>query len=199
MQPPSDVGRGNSNEIEGATNTGDTEMNDEETSHQQKQGGYQESNSLLQKSGIPWGSNTRYRRERNDDDQKEELQELTLMSLNIRGFNGEEKQHVIGELIHREKFHVVCLNETKLTIPVYLDNYWSHQTMLQRNGGTWTAATNQVNMSLVKSLGTYLCWTRVTSGSHVVQLLNCYLEPGEEQFKVERAKRVTDIIKDIVK
>jgi len=38
MQPPSEVGRGN-NEIEGATNTGDTEMNDVETSHQQKQGG----------------------------------------------------------------------------------------------------------------------------------------------------------------
>jgi hypothetical protein len=39
MQPPSDVGRGNNNEIEGGTNTGDTEMNDVETSHQQKQGG----------------------------------------------------------------------------------------------------------------------------------------------------------------
>jgi hypothetical protein len=121
------------------------------------------------------------------------------MSLNIRGFNGEDKQQVIGDLIHREQFHVVCLNETKLTSPVYLDNYWSHQTLLQRNGGTWTAATNKVNMTLVKALGTYLCWTRVTTGRHVVQLLNCYLEPGEEQFKAERAKRVTDIIKDIVK
>jgi hypothetical protein len=131
--------------------------------------------------------------------QEEELQELTLMSLNIRGFNGEDKQQAIGELIHHEQFHVVCLNETKLTIPVYLDNYWSHQTLLQRNGGTWTAATNKVNMTLVKALGTYLCWTRVTTGKHVVQLLNCYLEPGEEQFKVDRAKRVTDIIKDIVK
>jgi hypothetical protein len=121
------------------------------------------------------------------------------MSLKIRGFNEEEKQHAIGELIHQENFHVVCLNETKLTIPVYLDNYCSHQTMLQRNGGTWTAATNKVNMSLVKLLGTYLCWTRVTTCRHVVQLLNCYLEPGEEQFQVERAMRVTDIIKDIVK
>ena len=121
------------------------------------------------------------------------------MSLNIRGFNGEDKQQAIGELIHHEQFDVVCLNETKLTTPVYLDNYWSHQTLLQRNGGTWTAATNKVNMSLVKALGTYLCWTRVTTGRHVVQLLNCYLEPGEEQFKAERAKRVTYIIKDIVK
>jgi hypothetical protein len=38
-QPPSDVGRGNNNEIEGGTNTGDTEMIEVETSHQQKQGG----------------------------------------------------------------------------------------------------------------------------------------------------------------
>jgi len=61
------------------------------------------------------------------------------------------------------------------------------------------AATNKVKMSLVKSLGTYLCWVRVTTGNQVVQLLNCYLEPGQEQFQVERAKRVTDIIKDIIR
>ena len=61
------------------------------------------------------------------------------------------------------------------------------------------AATNKVNMSLVKSLGTYLCWTRVTTGRYVTQVLNCYLEPGQEPFKAERAKRITDIIKDIVK
>jgi hypothetical protein len=39
MQPPSDVGRGNKNEIEGGTNTGDTEMNEVETSNKHKQGG----------------------------------------------------------------------------------------------------------------------------------------------------------------
>jgi hypothetical protein len=38
MQPPSDVGRGKNDEIEEGTNTGDTEMNDVETSRQQKQG-----------------------------------------------------------------------------------------------------------------------------------------------------------------
>ena len=121
-----------------------------------------------------------------------------MMSLNIRGFNSEEKQHTIGQLIHQEQFHVVCLNETKLTIPVYLDNYWSHQTMLQRNGGTWTAASNKVKLTLVKALGTYLCWVRLTTGRQEVQILNCYLEPGKEQFQEERAKRVTDIIKDII-
>jgi hypothetical protein len=121
-----------------------------------------------------------------------------MMSLNIRGFNSEEKQHTIGQLIHQEQFHVVCLNETKLTIPVYLDNYWSYQTMLQRNGGTWTAASNKVKLTLVKALGTYLCLVRLTTGRQEVQILNCYLEPGKEQFQEERAKRVTDIIKDII-
>jgi endonuclease/exonuclease/phosphatase family metal-dependent hydrolase len=56
-----------------------------------------------------------------------------------------------------------------------------------------------VNLTLVKALGTYLCWVRLTTGKHEVQILNCYLEPGNEPFKAERAKRVTDIIKDILK
>jgi hypothetical protein len=128
-----------------------------------------------------------------------ELQELTMMSLNVRGFNSEEKQQVIVNLIHQNEFHLVCLNETKLTTPVFLDNYWSHQTMLQRNGGAWTAATNKVKLTLVKALGTYLCWVRLTTGKHEVQVLNCYLEPGKEQFHVDRAKQVTDIIKDIIR
>jgi hypothetical protein len=34
----------------------------------------------------------------------EELQEVTMMSLNIRGFNGEVKQQVIGDLIHQNEF-----------------------------------------------------------------------------------------------
>ena len=42
-----------------------------------------------------------------------ELQELTMMCLNVRGFNSGEKQHAIGQLIHQSEFHVVCLNETK--------------------------------------------------------------------------------------
>ena len=121
-----------------------------------------------------------------------------MMSLNIRGLNSGEKQHTIGQLIHQEQFDIVCLNETKLTGPVYLDNYWSYQTMLQRNGGAWTAASNKVKLTLVKALGTYLCWVRLTTGRQEVQILNCYLEPGKEQFQEERVKRVTDIIKDII-
>jgi hypothetical protein len=39
----------------------------------------------------------------------------------------------------------------------------------------------------------------LTTGKQEVQVLNCYLEPGKEPFHVERAKRVTDIIKDIIR
>ena len=67
---------------------------------------------------------------RRDDSELPELQEFTMMSLNIGSFNGEEKQHVIGQLIHQEQFHVVCLNETKLTIPVGLGPLKSAQHLL---------------------------------------------------------------------
>ena len=69
--------------------------------------------------------------------------------------------------------------------------------MLQRNGGCWTAATNKVKLSLVKALGTYLCWVRLTTGNREVQILNCYLEPGEQTFQKERARRITEIVDDI--
>jgi endonuclease/exonuclease/phosphatase family metal-dependent hydrolase len=37
------------------------------------------------------------------------------------------------------------------------------------------------------------------TGKNEVQILNCYLEPGEKQFQKDRASRLTDIIKDIIK
>ena len=198
QQPENDEGRKEDSKIGSGDDRGDTEMRDVESAPEQKRGRTRESNTeQTNASNIPNRRNHREMRESRVEE--EELQELTLMSLNIRGFNGEEKQSVIGELIHHENPHVVCLNETKLTIPVYLDNYWSHQTLLQRSGGSWVAATNKVKLTLVKALGTYLCWVRLTTGRHEVQILNCYLEPGEENFKVERAKRVIDIVKDIIK
>ena len=146
----------------------------------QIRGRQQESNTVSNTTNL--ARNKQNLRAKRYDDELEELQELTMISLNIRGFNKEEKHWAISELIHKNDVHVACLNETKLTIPVYLDNYWSQQTMLQRNGGCWTAATNKVRLTLVKALGTYLCWMRLTTGRHVVQILNCYLEPGEQQF-----------------
>jgi endonuclease/exonuclease/phosphatase family metal-dependent hydrolase len=71
--------------------------------------------------------------------------------------------------------------------------------MFQRQGGCWTAASTRTRLSLVKALGTYLCWTRLTSGAKQVQILNCYLQPGEEAHLKERAKRITDIVRDILR
>jgi len=173
-------------------------------SHQQKSGSKREENQ--QQSVADRGRKQQPNNERSERQHRareltlaEKLDEITMISLNIRGFNTEAKQQVIGDLITKEKVDLVCLNETKLQMPLYFSNYWSHQTMLQRNGGCWTAATNKVRMTLVKSLGTYLCWVRVTTGECEVQVLNCYLEPGEQVYQKERVKRVTDIIKDILR
>lgn len=74
----------------------------------------------------------------------------------------------MGEIIRQNKPHIVCLSETKLMNDLYYDGYWSHQTMYQRKGGCWTAAKTNDRLNLVKALGSYLCWTRFTSGgTHV--------------------------------
>jgi exonuclease III len=71
------------------------------------------------------------------------------------------------KVIDNEKPDIICINETKLQRDLYLDNYWSYQTMFQRKGGCWTATRNRQNVrhQLVKALGSYLCWTRLTTGN----------------------------------
>ena len=51
----------------------------------------------------------------------------------------------------------------------------------------------------MKALGTYLCWTKLQLGNHYVQVLNCYLQLGEQQNLKERAMRVAEVVKDIIK
>jgi endonuclease/exonuclease/phosphatase family metal-dependent hydrolase len=51
----------------------------------------------------------------------------------------------------------------------------------------------------MKALGTYLCWTQLQLGNHYVQVLNCYLQPGEQQNLKERAMRVAEVVRDIIK
>jgi hypothetical protein len=48
-------------------------------------------------------------------------------------------------------------------------------------------------------MGTHLCWTQLEIGGHCVQVLNCYIQPGEQQELKDRTKRVVEIAKDIVK
>ena len=51
----------------------------------------------------------------------------------------------------------------------------------------------------MKALGTYLCWTQLQLGNHYIQVLNCYLQPGEQPNLKERAKRVSEIVRDIIR
>ena len=115
------------------------------------------------------------KRDRRDVTELPEVKEITILNLNIRGLNSAAKQVAIDNVVKQVDPHVICLNETKLQYELFLDNFWSHQTMHRRNGGCWTAASTKTRLTLVKALGNYLCWTRLTTGSKQVQILNCYL------------------------
>jgi exonuclease III len=125
--------------------------------------------------------------------------EFTIVNYNVRGINTIEKQQKVYEILGRYRPQVVCLNETKLQSPLYLDRYWSFQTNAQRHGGCWTASLTNAKLSLVKTMGTHLCWTQLEIGKHTIQILNCYVQPGEQQELKDRARRIVDIAKDIVK
>jgi endonuclease/exonuclease/phosphatase family metal-dependent hydrolase len=94
---------------------------------------------------------------------------------------------------------MVCFNETKLQSPLYLDGFWSFQTMQRRSGGCWNAARTNLQLRLMKALGTFFCWTQLQLGNKYVQVLNCYLEPGEKQNLKNKATRVAEIVRDIIR
>ena len=125
-------------------------------------------------------------------------EDLSLLMWNVRGINSEKKQRYLGWLIKEQKPDFVMLNETKLTSPLYLDGYHSHQTLLKRSGGCITF-TNLKNHRKVKALGTYVNWTKVPLGGEEVHLLNAYIEPGHEAFVVKRADTVISLAKGIIR
>ncbi len=51
----------------------------------------------------------------------------------------------------------------------------------------------------MKALGTFLCWTQLELGDKYIQVLNCYLQPGEQQNLKQRAIRVAEIVRDIIR
>ena len=51
----------------------------------------------------------------------------------------------------------------------------------------------------MKALGNYFCWTRLTTGHIQIQILNCYLECGESLYNKNRALRVLEIVRDILR
>ena len=117
---------------------------------------------------------------------------------NVRGINKEKKQRYLDWLVGEERPDIVMFNETKLMSTLYLDGYFSHQTLLKRSGGCITFS-NLNNHRIVKALGTYLNWTKVLLGGEEIHILNVYLEPGLESFVGKRADTVVSLIRSIIK
>ena len=117
---------------------------------------------------------------------------------NVRGINKEKKQRYLDWLVGEERPDIVMFNETKLMSTLYLDGYFSHQTLLKRSGGCITFS-NLKNHRMVKALGTYLNWTKALLGGEEIHILNVYLEPGLESFVGKRADTVVSLIRSIIK
>ena len=117
---------------------------------------------------------------------------------NVRGINAEKKQRYLDWLVSEQRPDVVMFNETKLMSTLYLDGYFSHQTMLKRSGGCITFS-NLKNHRKVKALGTYMNWTKVPLGGEEVHIINVYLEPGLESFVGKRADTVINMIRSIIR
>jgi exonuclease III len=123
---------------------------------------------------------------------------LSVLMWNVRGINATKKQQYLDWLIREQRPDIVMFNETKLTSPLYLDGYVSHQTLVKRSGGCITFS-NLKGHRMVKALGTYLSWSKVLLGGEEVHILNVYLEPGHEKFVVQRADKVIQLTKDIMR
>ena len=123
---------------------------------------------------------------------------LTVLMWNVRGINAEKKQRFLDKLVSEQRPDIVMFNETKLTSTLYLEGYFSHQTMLKRSGGCITFS-NLRNHRKVKALGTYLNWTKVPLGSEEVHIMNVYLEPGHDSFVVKRADTIITLVKSIIR
>ena len=56
-------------------------------------------------------------------------------------------------------------------------------------------------MKLMKTLGAYFNWTKVQlrDGADLIHLISCYLEGGEQTYQLERAQRISEVIKDILR
>jgi hypothetical protein len=124
--------------------------------------------------------------------------ELSVLMRNVRGINAVNKQQYLDLLIREQRPEIMIFNETKLISPLYLDGYVSHQTLFKRSGG-WITISNLKVHKKVKALGTFLNWSKVLLGCEEVHILNVYLEPCHEKFVVQRADKVIQLVKDIVR
>ena len=59
---------------------------------------------------------------------------MKALMWNMRGINAEKKQRYLDWFIGQQRPDIVMFNETKLTSKLYLNGYYSHQTLLNGLG-----------------------------------------------------------------
>ncbi len=59
--------------------------------------------------------------------------------------------------------------------------------------------TDECQVIAGQTIGTHLCWAQLEIGGHIIQIINCYMEPGQQQELKDRTRRVVEITKDITK
>ena len=123
---------------------------------------------------------------------------LSVLMWNVRGINAAKKQQYLDRFISEHRPDIVLFNETKLTSPLYLNGYVSHQTLIKRSGGCLTFS-NLKGHKKVMALGTYRNWSKMLLGGEEVHILNVYLEPGHEKFVIQRADKVIQLVKEILR
>ena len=90
------------------------------------------------------------------------------------------------------------LTETRLTRPLKMTGLKVSQTMYQKKGGCVTASTMESHRR-VKQLGTYLSWSKIPTQEGEIQLVCCYIEPGDTEVTRERTDKVVAVIQDMIR
>ena len=90
------------------------------------------------------------------------------------------------------------LTETRLNRTFRMDGMRVCQTCYQTKGGCLTASSMSSHRR-VKQLGTYLSWSKILTTEGEVQLLTCYIEPGDNKTTRERTDKVVALVQDMVK
>ena len=127
-----------------------------------------------------------------------EANDLTGLLWNVRGFNSAEKLREISNLIWQEKVDVAMLTETRLTKAIWIDSMHICQTMYQKKGGCLTGSTASSHKR-VKLLGTYMSWSKIQTPADEVQLVTCYVEPGDTEVTRERTEKIVAIVQDMIR
>ena len=105
----------------------------------------------------------------------------------------QDKQHLVTDAIRQERVDVAMLTETRLNRTFRMDGMRVCQTCYQTKGGCLTASSMSSHRR-VKQLGTYLSWSKILTTEGEVQLLTCYIEPGDNKTTRERTDKVVALV-----